>query len=101
MARGCRDEYNSDMSYDVDFLTQKLGLTPFQSYVIRRNGYKYNMNGLKKSGPLVYAPYRCEIPRGFRDAVEKIIFGPRMDIIGGDRMIASDTRRVSGIRTRD
>ncbi|MDR1027535.1 MAG: hypothetical protein LBL46_03920 [Rickettsiales bacterium] len=82
------------MSYDMDFLTRRLGLTPFQSYVIRQNGYKYNMSNLKKFGPVVYAPYRCGIPRGFRDAIEKLLYGPRMDVIGTDRMLASDTRRV-------
>lgn len=76
-------------------MTRRFDLSPYQIYVLTRNGYKYNLAGIKKFGAAIYAPYHCEIPRGFRDMIEKLLFGPRADLIGSDRMIISDRRGIN------
>lgn len=83
------------MQTNIDILAARLRLSPYQTYVLTRNGYKYNLNKIKKIGNLVYAPYRCNLARGFWDEIEKIFFGPRADLIGVDRMIVSDRRRIN------
>jgi hypothetical protein len=93
--------YNFRMQRDIDYINRRFNLSPFQVYVITRNGYKYNMDKIRRVGDAIYAPYRCGIPRSIRDALEKIIFGPRADLIGADRMIASDTRRMGRRRFAD
>jgi hypothetical protein len=80
---------------DIDFLTKRFDLSPYQIYVLTRNGYKYNMNRIKKCGSAIYAPYQCGLARGFRDGIEKLLLGPRADLIGADRMIVSDQRGIN------
>jgi hypothetical protein len=83
------------MQTNIDALAARLRLSPYQTYVLAQNGYKYNLNKVKKIGDMVYAPYRCDSARGFWDEIEKILFGPRADLIGADRMIAYDRRRIN------
>ena len=77
----------------VSRICQHLGLTPFQTYILERNAYKYNLGRLVKRGNIVYAPY---LPSGRRltDIAGRILFGPRADLIGPDRVLACGQRGV-------
>jgi len=76
----------------LDELYYRYNLTPFQMFILNQNGYKYNLNKIRKIGKTIYAPYKCEISRSFYDSIQKILRGPRMDIIGPAEMLATDTR---------
>jgi hypothetical protein len=85
--------YNSAMT-TVDDLINRFRLSPYQIWVLGRNAYKYNLDKVRMFGRMVYAPYKCNLARGFRDAIEKLLFGGRADLIGPDRMLAHDQRRI-------
>jgi len=87
--------YDSGMNADIESLCERLKLSPYQIYVLTQHGYKYNLQKVKKFGNLVYAPYRCNIPRSFSDGIGKLLFGPRADLIDTDRIIISDQRRIN------
>lgn len=78
----------------IDQLTEKFQLTPYQAYILAKNGYKYDLGGLVKRGDVLYAPYRCRISSGFGDWCAKIIHGPRADLIGSDRLFVHNTRGI-------
>jgi hypothetical protein len=86
--------YNSVMT-DIDDLSNRFRMSPYQIWILRQNAYKYNLNKIRKFGHCIYAPYKCNLARSFQDAVKKILFGPRADLIGTDRMLASDQRRIN------
>jgi hypothetical protein len=69
-------------------------------WVIKQNGYKYDFSGIRRYGTAIYAPYRCKIPRNFRDWIERMFLGPRADLIGLDHMLASDERGINPRRFR-
>jgi hypothetical protein len=77
---------------NIDDLIARYRLSPYQTWVVSRNAYKYNLERIRKLGNFVYAPYKCNIARDWRDAIEKLLRGPRADLIGTDRMIATDER---------
>jgi hypothetical protein len=79
----------------IDELSNRFQLSPYQIWVIRQNAYKYNLDKVRKFGQYVYAPYKCNLTRGFRDAIEKLLFGPRADLIGLDKMLAIDRRKIN------
>jgi hypothetical protein len=83
------------MKADIDVLTRRFNLSPYQIYMLSRNWHKYDTGRIRKFGDMVYAPYLCTLTRGFRDAVAKLLFGPRADLIGSDRMIISDRRGIN------
>jgi hypothetical protein len=73
-------------------MARSLHLTPYQLYMLEQNAYKYNLRKLIKRGNVLYAPYKSELSRGFRDGIRKIVLGARADLIGPDRMLAIDQR---------
>jgi hypothetical protein len=62
--------------------------------MLAQNFHKYNLRRLVKRGEILYAPYKCELSRSFRDAIEKIFFGPRADLIGTDKILVFDRRGI-------
>lgn len=78
----------------IDSLTDKLKLTPYQTYMIAKNGYKYDLKRLVKRGDVLYAPYKCRLSSGVRDWWSKLFLGPRADLIGADRLLVRGERGV-------
>lgn len=74
-------------------LCHHLRLTPFQTYILEQNSYKYNLGRLVKRGNLVYVPY---MPSGNRwmAGIARVLMGPRADLIGPDRVLACGQRGV-------
>lgn len=74
-------------------LCQQLRLTPFQTYVLEQNAYKYNIGRLAKRGEIVYAPYVTNGNR-WAAAAARVLLGPRADLIGPDKYLARGMRGV-------
>jgi len=87
--------YNHIMKEKALHISHSLGLTAYQSYILGEYGYKYNLRRVRKIAGHVYAPYRCDAARGFRDAIKKMIYGPRADLIGPDCIVAYGERRIN------
>lgn len=81
-------------SGDVENISGRLKLSPYQSYILWRNGHKYKIDGLQKRGEVLYAPYRCELSKDAMDYFRKVLFGPRADLIGSDRTLVVGQRGV-------
>lgn len=81
----------------LERISRRMCLSPYQLYMLEINADKYNLHRLIKCGDVLYAPYKCEISRGFFDWIKKIFLGPRADLIGTDRLLVFDKR---GIRFR-
>jgi hypothetical protein len=80
---------------NIDELNNRLGLSPYQIWVLSQNAYKYDLGGIRKFGRYLYAPYKCNLTRSFADAIKKMLRGPRADLIGPDSMIVSDRRGIN------
>jgi hypothetical protein len=78
----------------IDMLAQHLRLTPYQAYILEKNNTKYDFSRLVKRGGILYAPYRCDDRRGFAEYCARMLFGPRADLIGADRILVSDRRGI-------
>ena len=74
-------------------LCARLRLTPFQSYILEQNAYKYNLGRLVKRGDIVYVPY---IGSGNRwaDAAARLLLGARADLIGPDKILVRAQRGI-------
>lgn len=82
------------MSISIEKLSEYLNLTPYQTYMVEKNSHKYDLDRLVKRGTVLYAPYKCKLAHGFRDHIEKLIWGPRADLIGADRLLVQDKRGI-------
>ena len=40
--------YDSGMNADIEFLLERFKLSPYQTYILTRNGDKYNLRKIKK-----------------------------------------------------
>ena len=78
----------------ISMLCDQLRLSPYQAYILFMNAHKYNMDGLQKRGDILYAPYKCTLSHNTRDYVEKVFLGPRVDLVGTDRMLVIGKRGV-------
>jgi len=78
----------------IEQISQRLRLSPYQSYILLLNGHKYRLDSLMKRGDVLYAPYVCNLARDAKDYFEKIIFGHRADLIGSDKMLVIGQRGV-------
>ncbi|MCL2737281.1 MAG: hypothetical protein FWE17_00245 [Alphaproteobacteria bacterium] len=78
----------------IEQLSERMGLSPYQSYILAINGHKYKLDSLVKRGDVLYAPYYCELTRDARDYFGKILYGPRADLIGPDRMLVIGQRGI-------
>jgi hypothetical protein len=83
-----------DQKHQIDMLARYLRLTPYQAYILEKNSTKYDFSRLVKRGGILYAPYRCDDRSGFAEYCARKLFGPRADLIGADRILASDRRRI-------
>ncbi|MDR1207572.1 MAG: hypothetical protein LBK26_04130 [Rickettsiales bacterium] len=78
----------------LEKISEHLRLSPYQTYILSMNMQKYKMDRLVKRGDVLYAPYRCSLPRGMRDYFSKLFLGPRADLIGADRMLVIGRRGI-------
>jgi hypothetical protein len=78
----------------IEMLARYLRLTPYQAYILEKNSTKYDFRRLVKRGGILYAPYRCDDRRGLAEYCARMLFGPRADLIGADRILASDRRGI-------
>ena len=62
--------------------------------MLQQHGHKYRLDRLFKRGDVLYAPYKCELSRDAKDYVNKILLGPRADLIGSDKMLVFGQRGV-------
>jgi hypothetical protein len=74
----------------VSVLCDQLRLSPYQSYILQNNSKKYDLGRLIKRGGVLYAPYA----RIDTNIFARILFGPRADLIGADRLLIHDRRGV-------
>ena len=75
----------------LDSICGRLNLSPFQTYILHENRYKYNLARLIKRGGVLFAPYN---EAGVRDKIGRILLGPRADLIGMDKMLVIGERRI-------
>lgn len=75
-------------------ISERFHLSPYQFYILSQNAHKYDLERLQKRGDILYAPYKCHLARNARDYVDKVLHGPRADLIGADRMLVVDRRGV-------
>ena len=80
--------------FEVERLIDLMRLSPYQAHIIRNFYYKYDLSGLKKTGPVVLAPYRSETCSGLRDSIGRLVMGRRADLIGSDRILAQNQRGI-------
>ncbi|MDR0741827.1 MAG: hypothetical protein LBF28_03570 [Rickettsiales bacterium] len=78
----------------VEMLAQHLRLTPYQTYVLGNNSSKYDFSRLVKRGSVLYAPYLCDDKHSAIDYCSRLLFGPRADLIGADKMLIRDRRGI-------
>ncbi|MDR1361232.1 MAG: hypothetical protein LBJ18_02895 [Rickettsiales bacterium] len=78
----------------LEKISERLRLSPYQTYILSMNMQKYNMDRLIKRGDVLYAPYRCSLPRDTKDYFSKMFLGPRADLIGTDRMLVIGCRGI-------
>ena len=75
-------------------ISERLRLSPYQAYILSLNAHKYNLDGMQKRGDVLYAPYKCMLSNDARDYFSKVLMGPRVDLIGSDRMLVIGKRGV-------
>lgn len=78
----------------VDRIAFRLHLSPYQYFILSQNCYKYDLNRLMKRGEILYAPYKCNICRDWREQIAKVFIGPRADLIGTDQVLVHDQRGI-------
>jgi hypothetical protein len=78
----------------IENIANRLRLSPYQSYILLLHGHKYRLDSLMKRGDVLYAPHHCNLSRDTRDFFEKVLLGPRVDLIGSDRILVADQRGV-------
>lgn len=81
-------------SRQISMLAQHLRLTPYQTYILENNGRKYDFSRLQKRGGILYAPYLCNDKHSVIEYCARLLFGPRADLIGTDRMLIRDRRGI-------
>lgn len=74
-------------------LCQQMRLTPFQSYILEQNAYKYNLGRLVKRGDILYVPYVTSGNR-WTDAAARLLLGARADLIGPDKILVQGQRGI-------
>lgn len=85
------------MTANVEKLSEMLRLSPYQTYVLEINYYKYNLSRLVKRGGVLYAPY--VVGAGLRHKMNGFLRGVPADLIGTDRMLVRGCRRVKFFST--
>lgn len=70
---------------------ETLDLSPYQGEVVCKNQDVYSFAGMEKRGGVLYAPHRRQ---GFLDAMVRIIYGPRADLIGEKYILQRDVRGI-------
>ncbi len=78
----------------VSLLCEQLRLSPYQSYVLENNAKKYNLDKLVKRGGILYAPHAYDDRGNLGEYLSRLLFGPRADLVGLDKMLVSGQRRV-------
>jgi hypothetical protein len=70
---------------------QSMGLTAYQTDTIVNNRMKYHVHKMVKHNGIVWIPYRTA-PRDFREGALRVLFGPRADLLGADRVLSVGRR---------
>lgn len=73
----------------MDILCEMLGLSDYQSHVLKSNPDKYDISRLVLRGGALHIPHATH---GFAAGVMKILRGTRADIIGPDAFVAQNVR---------
>lgn len=71
-------------------LCDQLRLSPYQSYILQNNSKRYDLSRLQKRGGVLYAPYA----RDDENLLVRLLFGPRADLIGADKLLIHNRRGV-------
>ena len=58
----------------VEMISQRMRLSPYQTYILEQNRHKYDLHQLTKRGGVLYAPYDDKICVGARECVAKFIY---------------------------
>ncbi|MDR0319219.1 MAG: hypothetical protein LBH81_00570 [Rickettsiales bacterium] len=80
--------------FEVDRIITLMKLSPFQAYILQNYGHKYNLGALKKKGPVLLAPYDNDAYQNFSDAIQRLLRGPKADLIGSDRILVHGQRGI-------
>ncbi len=75
----------------LEYLSQTLGLSPYQENHLRLNQHKYNMGRLVKRGGVLYAPHAG---RGFIRGIGRVLFGCPADLIGKNKTLLKNQRGI-------
>lgn len=78
----------------ISMLAHHLRLSPYQVYILETNGKKYDFSRLVKRGNVLFAPYLCNDRNSVIDFCARMLFGPRADLIGPDRILITDRRGI-------
>jgi hypothetical protein len=78
----------------IAMLSAHLRLTPYQAYILEMNEKKYDLRRLVKRGGVLYAPYLCDDRHSVIGYCARMLFGPRADLIGADRVLVRDRRGI-------
>ncbi|GHT58143.1 hypothetical protein FACS18945_3740 [Bacteroidia bacterium] len=97
--------YFTDMQ-TINDISLIMKLTPYQAYVLAANGDQYDLSRIKKRGSVILVPHKCNLTESFKDGVAQVLYGKKHDLIGPDRMLATNVRSIrlypSGMyKTRD
>ena len=78
----------------IGMIIELLHLTPYQAYMLEQHGHKYDLDRVHKKGQIMCAPYKSNSCYGLRDCYHRVFHGPRVDLIGADRVLVCDQRGV-------
>lgn len=76
-------------------ISNRLRLSPYQSFMLEKNAHLYNLDGLQKRGDVLMAPYKCDKSCGFWDWLAKQVYGSRVDLIGTDKVLLRAQRGIT------
>jgi hypothetical protein len=78
----------------IELISNRLRLSPYQSYILLLNKHKYKLDSLQKRGEVLYAPHHCDMATDTKDFFQKVLTGPRADLIGSERMLVVGQRGI-------
>jgi hypothetical protein len=73
----------------IDKLTDKFRLSPFQALLLQEHGERYNLEKLVKKGDVLYAPL---VRSG--SAVKRLFLGQSADLIGNNKILVRGRRGI-------
>lgn len=86
-------ERKMSKSADIDKLAQIMGLSQYQTDVLKNNTDKYDFSGLVKRGGVLYAPHQLRTKSIFEIA-RRALTGKSADLIGPEKMLLQGRRKI-------